>query len=90
VTLGLVGFVAVMGLFVRIAIAEWRTFARVREDWFHGSIALGALAVFVGFQVMGLTEWSFGDQEVVLLLWVTVGMSLAVGRMCPPVAPRPG
>lgn len=87
VTLGIAGFSAVMGLFIRIAIAEWRTFVRLRDDWFYGSIALGALAVFVGFQVMGLTEWSFGDQEVVLLLWVTVGMSLAAGRLNPPAAP---
>ena len=81
VTLGVVGFCAVYALFAKIAVTEWRIFARVRDEWFRGSVALGALAVFVGFHVMGLTEWSFGDQEVVILLWVTVGMSLAVGRM---------
>jgi O-antigen ligase len=84
VTLGVVGFCAVYALFVKIALTEWRVFTLLRDEWFRGSVALGALAVFVGFHVMGLTEWSFGDQEVVILLWVTVGMSLAVGRMAPP------
>ena len=84
VTLGIVGFCAVYALFVKIAVTEWRVFALLRDEWFRGSVALGALAVFVGFHVMGLTEWSFGDQEVVILLWITVGMSLAVGRMATP------
>jgi hypothetical protein len=83
VTLGLAGFVALTALFVTIAVTEWRVYKYVKDEWFRGSVALGALAVFVGFHVMGLTEWSFGDQEVVILLWVTVGMSLAVGRMDP-------
>jgi O-antigen ligase len=81
VTLGLIGFIAVMSLFIAIAVQEWRVYRKLRDEWFRGSVALGALAVFVGFQVMGLTEWSFGDQEVVILLWITVGMSLAVSRM---------
>jgi O-antigen ligase len=83
VTLGIVGFCAVYALFIRIAVTEWRMFTRVRDEWFRGSVALGALAVFVGFHVMGLTEWSFGDQEVIILLWVTVGLSLALGKMDP-------
>lgn len=81
VTLGIVGFAAVMAMFVRIAVTEWRIYTAVREEWFAGSVALGALAVFVGFQVNGLTEWSFGDQEVVVLVWVTLGCALAVGRL---------
>jgi len=28
-----------------------------------------------------LTEWSFGDQEVVLLFWTTLGLTLAIGRL---------
>jgi putative inorganic carbon (hco3(-)) transporter len=89
VTLGIVGFVAVAAMFVRIVRVEWRIWKRVHADWFRGSVALGALAVFTGFQVNGLTEWSFGDQEVVILFWVTVGLTLAVGAM-PPLTVPPG
>ena len=81
VTLGAVGACAVLALFVRIGVEEWRIYARVREDWFAGSLALGAFAVFIGFQVNGLTEWSFGNQMVVILVWITLGLTLAVGRM---------
>jgi O-antigen ligase len=81
VTLGAVGGAAALTLFTLIFVTEWRIYRRVREDWFAGSFVLGAMAVFVGFQVNGLTEWSFGDQEVVILLWVTVGISLALGRL---------
>jgi O-antigen ligase len=79
-TLGIVGFAAVVAMFVRIVVSEWRILRLVRADWFDGSVVLGSLAAFVGFQVDGITEWSFGDQEVVILFWVTVGCALAVGR----------
>lgn len=81
VTLGIVGALAVLALFIRIGMEEWRIYARVKEDWFAGSFALGAFAVFVGFQVNGLTEWSFGNQMVVLLVWTTLGITLALGRL---------
>jgi O-antigen ligase len=80
VTLGIAGFVAVCAMFVKIFMVEWNIFRRVKHEWFAGSVALGSLAVFVGFQVNGLTEWSFGDQEVVLLLWTSLGMALALGN----------
>ena len=81
VTLGAVGFIALYALFVRIGITEWKIYREARSDWFRGSIALGALGVFVGFHVMGLTEWSFGDQEVVILFWISVALSLVAGRL---------
>lgn len=83
VTLGAVGFLAVLAMFVRICQVEWKIFRRVKDDWFAGSVALGALAVFVGFQVNGLTEWSFGDQEVVILFWTSLGMVLALRNFHP-------
>jgi len=91
VTLGTVGFVSVVFLFAKIFITEWRILRQVKDDWFAGSVALGALAVFVGFQVNGLTEWSFGDQEVVLLFWTSLGLALGVGRLASrDASPAPG
>jgi O-antigen ligase len=90
VTLGAVGGTVALALFTLIFVTEWRIYRRVREDWFAGSFVLGALAVFVGFQVNGLTEWSFGDQEVVIILWVTLGISLALGRLASPDATKGG
>jgi len=81
VTLGAVGFMAVVAMFVKIVMTEWRIYQRVKDDWFKGAFALGALAVFVGFQMSGLTEWIFGDQEVVTVFWTTVGMTLALSKL---------
>jgi len=81
VTLGTMGFLVVIAMFVRIFVVEWRIYMTVREEWLAGSFVLGALAVLVGFQINGLTEWSFGDQEVVLLFWTTLGLTLALGRL---------
>ncbi len=81
VTLGIVGFIAVVAMFIQIVRIEWRVYRKLKDQWLGGSFALGAVAVFVGFLVIGLTEWSFGDQEVVLLLWSTLGITLALGRI---------
>ena len=91
VTLGIVGGTVVLALFVVAARSEWRVYRSVRDDWFGGSFTLGALAVFVAMQVMGLVEWSFGDQEVVTLFWVTLGLTLAIGRIARiPQSSHPG
>ena len=40
-------------------------------------LGLGLLATFVGFQIQGLTQWNFGDLEVlhnVLFLWALAGV----------------
>jgi O-antigen ligase len=81
VTLGIIGLVVVTLMFVKILVEEWRVYRNVREDWLLGSTVLGGIAVMVGIQTQGLVEWSFGDQEVAILLWLTVGLALAAGRI---------
>ncbi len=85
VTHGVVGFAVVFVLLAMIARTEWRVYGRVKKQWFEGSLALGALAVFMGVLVHGLTEWSFGDQEVAVLVWTTLGFSMAAGNLHHPV-----
>ncbi len=83
VTHGAIGLTVVLAMFAAIVIAEARIFRRVRSGWFAGSVVLGSLAVFTGFQISGLTEWSFGDQEIVILFWISVGMALAMDAIVP-------
>ena len=78
-----VGTIAVGALFVRLVVVEWRIYRRLRDDWLGSSVALGGLAVFAAIMVQGLTEWTFGDQEIALFLWTTVGFALAAGRFAP-------
>jgi O-antigen ligase len=91
VTLGLVGCAVLVSLFVRIFSLELSAFRALTSHWVGGSLTLGALAVFVGFHINGLFEWNFGDQEIILLFWFTVGMTLAAQRFSlSPEARAPG
>jgi putative inorganic carbon (HCO3(-)) transporter len=80
VTLGIVGTIILVSLFLRIMFLEFETFRRLKDHWMEGSVALGAIAVMVGFHINGLFEWNFGDQEIILLLWFSVGMVLAANN----------
>ena len=77
VTLGLVGFFAVMWLFYSVIAAEYSVFRRHMEKPLIRNTALGGLAVFSGFLVNGLFEWNFGDHEIMVFVWFTVGLVLA-------------
>jgi O-antigen ligase len=81
VTLGLVGVIALIAFFVKAWIAVARVHKKLRDDWFGGSLALGTLAVMAGFHVAGLFEWNFGDAEIYMLIWATLGLTLATGRV---------
>ncbi|OPZ69568.1 MAG: O-Antigen ligase [bacterium ADurb.Bin478] len=82
VILGIPGLLVILGLFIRILATEWITLKSLAaEDWLLSATALGALAAFIGFQINGLFEWNFGDAEVAMLMWLTVGLSLAAGRI---------
>jgi O-antigen ligase len=79
VTLGIPGLIVMIALFVRIFLAEIKlTLSIPKEEWLLKSTAMGSLAAFIGFQINGLFEYNFGDAEIAMLLWLTVGMALAV------------
>jgi len=80
VTLGTVGFAIVAFLFYKILQMEYDTFKRHQHDDIARSMSLGALAVFTGFLMNGMFEWNFGDHEIMVFIWLTVGLSLAVNN----------
>lgn len=81
VTTGLAGLSIVMFLFYKIILAEFRVFQKAAADPFIRNIALGALAVFCGFLVNGMFEWNFGDHEIMVFVWFTVGLCISGGRL---------
>ena len=81
VTLGVVGFSALIALFTRVWVSLVRIEKNLRGDWFLGSLSLGGLAVLAGFHVNGLFEWNFGDAEIIMLVWAVVGLSLAAAKI---------
>ena len=64
-----------LGVFFWMMVAAFRTiFERIKEikDRMFASLALAALAAFIGFHFAGLFEYNFGDSEVQLLFWFMV------------------
>ena len=81
VTLGSIGFIVLVALFVRAWIAMSRIEKKLHDNWFLGSVALGCLAVMAGFHMNGLFEYNFGDAEIIIVVWVIVGMTLAAEKV---------
>ncbi len=81
VTLGIVGFGIVVTMFVKILMVEYGIFRTSMDDWVTGSIGLGAFAAFIGFLLNGMFEWNFGDHEIMVFIWFTVGLAFAADRL---------
>lgn len=81
-TLGIPGMILFLVLFIKIFIVELKIYNSIpKGEWLLKSAALGSLAAFTGFQINGLFEWNFGDAEIAMLLWLTVGLSLATRKL---------
>lgn len=67
----------------------WR---RIREGadvpWMERGILLGALGGLVGFFVSGVVHYNWGDSEVVMVLYFTMGLTLALNRKLSSATPR--
>lgn len=88
VTLGLLGFLATSAMFIKIFMVEWEAVRMTTDHWLYGSVTLGSIAAYVGFHVNGLFEWNFGDHEIAVLLWFTVGIALVSRRLSIGSIPR--
>jgi O-antigen ligase len=72
---GVAGFLA----FACLMIAVWRTLGAAMKhanDESCRSIIFASRAAVLGFLVAGLFDWTFGDAEVVTMLWFVVGMGM--------------
>ncbi len=79
--LGIIGFIAVMALLIKIFILLLQTVRKYEDDTFENTLALGFVGVFVSFLVAGLTEWNFGDHEIITFIWFVVGMALSLKKI---------
>ncbi len=77
IILGAVGFMIVAFMFGKIFLLNIKIYNAVKEVPFVSSYSLGAAAVFVGFLFSGLGEWNFGDQEIITMIWFTLGLNIA-------------
>ena len=96
--LGLGAFVYLFGVILREGWQAYRLLPAAAEP-LRSSVLGGVLGV-VGFLLGGLTQYNFGDAEVVILLWATVGVAMRVGewaeterqkaKACPELSRRGG
>jgi len=79
VTRGLLGLIAFLWIFLAWWKRVWRSFRETPPGMEKGILA-GSLAGVGGFLVSGLTEYSWGDTEVVMLLYCVLGITIAITR----------
>jgi len=80
VTLGIIGFAAFLFLLYRIFSSLNKLYKDSKGEPELNSFILAALGGFVAFVVAGLTEWNFGDHEIITMVWFTIGMSIGLFR----------
>jgi len=80
--MGVLGLLALLFLLTGLMRAVSRAFRALRrspepEARFGAALSLGVSAALVGFMVSGLMEWNLGDEELLDLLYVLVGIAFA-------------
>lgn len=76
VCFGAFGFIIFALLFISLLIFLIKNFILVRNDEDLKILAIIPIMVFFAFHLNGLFEWNFGDQEIAILLWFTMGISV--------------
>lgn len=77
-TLGFSGIIAFLLLLGTIIYQNVNIYLKVREYDFLNSLSLGINGAFVSFIVSGLTEWNFGDHEIITMVWFLIGLNFAI------------
>ena len=72
---GVIGLAAFLFLCGAILTTGWRAYAGQQTEPLK-SLALGGWLGMVGFLIGGLTQYNFGDAEVAIVWWATVGLML--------------
>ena len=51
-------------------------------DWFQRGMLLGVAAGAIGFMLAGFVQYALGDGEVMILIWMFMGILVAMARIC--------
>ena len=81
VILGAFGFILVMILLFKLFMIFLINVKKYPGDNFWHSISLGFTGAYISFLVAGLTEWNFGDQEILTLIWFMLGLVIAMRKI---------
>ena len=78
---GALGLLAWLALFAAFFARAATVLRRLAPDAaLERALVVGSIAAIVGFLVGGLTEYNFGDSEVVMIAYVVMAVPFVVGR----------
>lgn len=80
-TLGGFGIISLIILFFVIIRYGYRVFKLTELKTFERAIVMGSLACIAAFLGAGLTEFNFGDHEIITMVWFSTGLVLAVKKI---------
>ncbi len=80
-TLGGLGLCAFIFLLYKLHQLYFMAYKTVTNNAFYKAIVAGAIASLTSFIISGLTEWNFGDHEIITIVWLTTGIVLAVKKI---------
>jgi O-antigen ligase len=81
---GLLGLACWLWIWVAFYRDAWRTYRTLRDDEGHDKgLVVGGLAAVSAFHVAGLFEYTFGDSEVIALVYFLMALSYHARRMVP-------
>ena len=74
VTLGIIGLIAFLFLLYKIFSRLNSVYRETKGTPFISSYVIGTMGGVVAFIVAGLTEWNFGDHEIITMIWFSAGL----------------
>jgi putative inorganic carbon (hco3(-)) transporter len=81
-TMGVLGLLAFCYWIFAMLRCQVRAYRKVPgNERFMKGVVLGVLAAYTGFLVTGLFEWNFGTSQVIMMVWLFLGLSLATERL---------
>lgn len=80
VTTGIFGFISYLGFMISLLISNLR-FMRRQKDLVLKTLSWGSLMVLISFNIAGLTEWSFGDQEVTTVFFFLISFPFILNKL---------
>ncbi len=78
---GLPALASYMWLMAAIMVMVWRGYKNQIGDEFNQSLMLGTLGALTGFSVSSLTNYNFGDSEVLMLLFSILSLVIVKIRV---------
>lgn len=79
--LGGIGFIVFIYMLGMVFLRLHRAVGAVKGSEFFYPLTLGVIGSFTGFLVSGLTEWNFGDHEIITMVWFFCGLAIAAERI---------